>query len=116
MIYPFKKMIGNQVADTNNQTMLVPHLFGLAGGPNPYWGAYDWDLAVQDGAIKTGQTYSGAFEFVDTVMYLTVNHEIAPKEQALGMDRDCGDCHLGADVDWTGLGWTGDPVQGGTRP
>jgi len=82
MIYPFKKMIGNQ----------------------------------QDGAIKTGQTYSGAFEFVDTVMYLTVNHEIAPKEQALGMDRDCGDCHIAGAINWTGLGWTDDPVLGGTRP
>jgi len=35
MIYPFKKMIGNQVADANNNTMLVPHLFGTKGGPNP---------------------------------------------------------------------------------
>ena len=116
MIYPFKKMIGNQVADANNNTMLVPHLFGSKGGPNPYWGAFDWDLAVQDGANYTGQTYSGAFEFVDTVMYLTVNHEIAPKAQALGMDRDCGDCHTNGAVDWTALGWTDDPILGGTRP
>ena len=116
MIYPFKKMIGDQMADANNKTMLVPHLFGLKGGPNPYWVGYDLDLALQDGANYTGQTYSGEFEFVDTVMYLTVNHEIAPKEQALGMDRDCGDCHIAGAVDWTGLGWTGDPVLGGTRP
>lgn len=116
MIYPFKKMIGDQVADANNQTMLVPHLFGSKGGPNPYWAKYDWDLAVQDGATYTGQTYSGAFEFVDTVMYLTVNHEIAPKEQALGMDNNCGDCHIDAGIDWTALGWTGDPTLGGTRP
>ena len=116
MIYPFKKMIGNQVADANNNTMLVPHLFGAKGGPNPYWVAYDWDLAIQDGAAVTGQTYSGAFEFVDTLMYLSVNHEVAPKEQALGMDSACGDCHTAGQIDWTGLGWTGDPVTGGTRP
>jgi len=116
MIYPFKKMIGNQVADAANNTMLVPHLFGTKGGPNPYWGKYDWDLALQDGAARTGQTYSGAFEFVDTVMYLTVNHEIAPKEQALGMDSSCGDCHTGGQYDWTELGWSDDPVLGGTRP
>ena len=35
MIYPFKKMVGNQVADANNSTMLVPHLFGLKGGATP---------------------------------------------------------------------------------
>ena len=116
MIYPFKKMVGNQVADAGNNTMLVPHLFGAKGGPNAYWGKYDWDLALQDGAARTGQTYSGAFEFVDTVMYLTVNHEIAPKEQALGMDSNCGDCHIDGQIDWTELGWSDDPVLGGTRP
>ncbi len=116
MIYPFKKMIGNQVADANNNTMLVPHLFGMKGGPNPYWAKFDWDLALQDGAAYTGQTYSGAFDFVETYMYLTVNHEVAPKEQAFGNGGACGDCHGGDQIDWTGLGWDGDPVTGGDRP
>jgi len=116
MIYPFKKMIGNQVTDAGNQTMLVPHLYGPKGGPNPFWAKYDWDLALQDGAAYTGQTYTGAFEFVDTEMYLTVNHEIAPKEQALGMDGTCVDCHTDGQIDWIGLGWSDDPVLGGTRP
>ena len=117
MIYPFKKMIGNQVADATNNTMLVPHLFGLKGGDNPYWAKYDWNLALQDGAAYTGQTYSGTFQFVDTVMYLTVNHEVAPREQAYGMDGACGDCHGDGLIDWTELGWTADPaLGGGTRP
>ncbi len=116
MIYPFKKMIGNQVADANNNTILVPHLFGMKGGPNPYWAKYDWDLALQDGAAYTGQTYSGAYEFVDTVMYLTVNHEVAPKEEAWGMDGNCADCHADNVIDWQALGWTGNPITGGTRP
>ena len=55
MIYPFKKMIGNQPANPDTRTILVPHLFGGAGGPNAYWGNYDWDLALQDGAHVTGQ-------------------------------------------------------------
>ncbi len=58
-IYPFKKMIGNQVADTVNSRVMVPHLFGTAGGPNPYWVVYDWDLALEDGSAYTGQPYSG---------------------------------------------------------
>ncbi|MGI9263637.1 MAG: tetrathionate reductase family octaheme c-type cytochrome [Gammaproteobacteria bacterium] len=115
-IYPFKKMIGKQVADANNNTMLVPHLFGMKGGPNPYWVFYDWDLALQDGAAYTGQTYSGAYQFVETDMYLTVNHEVAPKEMAYGMDGDCLDCHRGDQIDWTALGWDADPFEGGTRP
>ena len=113
-IYPFKKMIGNQPADANNNTVLVPHLFGTKGGPNPYWGNWNWDLALQDGALYTGQTYSGEYQFIPTVMYLTVNHEVAPKEQAYGFNG-CGDCHGGDQIDWSELGWTGDPVPDGTR-
>jgi octaheme c-type cytochrome (tetrathionate reductase family) len=116
-IYPFKKMVGNQPADANNNTILVPHLFGMKGGPNPFWVTYDWNLALQDGAAYAGQTYTGEFEFVDTVMYLAVNHEVAPKEQAYGMDGACGDCHGDGLIDWTELGWTADPaLGGGTRP
>lgn len=118
MIYPFKKMIGNQPADKNNQTMLAPHLFGTAGGPNPYWAKYDWDLAIRDGAAATGQEYTGEFEFVETVSYWAVNHEIAPKEDALGMGgfAGCANCHGGTTVDWQALGWSSDPITGGTRP
>ena len=115
-IYPFKKMIGNQIADAGNQTVLVPHLFGLKGGDNPYWAKYDWDLALQDGAAYSGQTYTGAFEFVDTEMYLAINHEVAPKEMAYGMDGDCNDCHGADQIDWTALGWDDDPLSGGSRP
>jgi len=119
-IYPSKKMIGNQPADANNNTVLVPHLFGTKGGPNPYWGNWNWDLALQDGAAYTGQTYSGEFQFVDTVMYLTVNHEVAPKEQAYGYSgtSSCVDCHNNGQIDWTELGWTDEPPPfgTGTRP
>ena len=117
-IYPFKKMIGNQPADLNNNTVLVPHLFGTKGGPNPYWGTWDWNLALQDGAQYTPQTYSGEYQFIPTVMYLTVNHEVAPKEQAYGMDNACGDCHGSDQIDWTELGWTDEPPPfgTGTRP
>ena len=117
-IYPFKKMIGDQVADADNNIMLVPHLFGMKGGPNPYWGKFDWDLALRDGAAYTGQPYSGNYEFVDTFMYLSVNHEVAPAEQAYGKDGACADCHLDDQIDWQALGWTDDPISliGGTRP
>lgn len=118
MIYPFKTLIGNQPADAQNGTILVPHLFGLAGGPNPYWAKYDWNLALVDGALAAGQTYSGEYEFVDTISYWAVNHEIAPAEMALGQGggTGCADCHVSNQVDWQALGWSGDPILGGTRP
>lgn len=104
-LYPFKKMIGRQPADTVNKRMIVPHLFGMAGGANPYWSKFDWDLAMADGAAYTGVEFSGTVGFVDTVMYLTVNHEIAPPSMAL----DCTDCHNGG-IDFTKLGYTEDPA------
>jgi octaheme c-type cytochrome (tetrathionate reductase family) len=117
-IYPFKRFIGDQPADAVNGTILVPHLFpgGGEGGPNAYWKFFDWNLALQDGADRTGQPYSGEFEFIDTVSYWAVNHEIAPAADALGEGGNCIDCHFNDQIDWAGLGWTADPVEGGTRP
>jgi hypothetical protein len=108
-------MIGNQPADSDDNQILVPHLFGAAGGPNAYWGAYNWDGALRDGDAVTGQGYSGDYFFKDTIMYLSVNHEVAPKEQAWGMDGNCNDCHFGDQIDWLALGWTDDPADGGDR-
>ncbi len=117
-IYPFKKMVGNQPADANNNTVLVPHLFGPAGDTDKFWGNWDWNNALQYAANVTGQPYSGAYEFVDTVMYLTVNHEVAPKEEAYGFGGGsaCIDCHFADQIDWSELGWSDDPLSGGTRP
>lgn len=118
MIYPFKLMIGDQPVDPVNKTILIPHLFGLGSGDNPFWVGYDWDKALQDGADYTGQPYSGTYEFAETTMLLTVNHEIAPAEQALGMGgvgEGCVACHDAGQVDWKALGWSGDPLEGGSR-
>jgi octaheme c-type cytochrome (tetrathionate reductase family) len=115
MIYPFKLMIGDQPVDPITKTILVPHLFGLGGGPNPYWGKYNWTTAIEDGAAYTGQDFSGTYSFEPTTMLLSVNHEISPKEMALGMNSNCGDCHASTYIDWPALGWTKDPFDGGTR-
>lgn len=120
MIRPFKLMVGDQPVDPVNKIVMVPHLFGKKTGPNPYWGKFDWNLALEDGALYTGQPYSGEFGFADTTMHLTVNHQIAPAEDALGQGGivdGCMDCHDpgGEYVDWEELGWTGDPLRGGTH-
>ena len=115
MIYPFKLMIGDQPVDPETKTVLVPHLFGTDGGPNPYWGGYNWTDSLIDGAAVTGQDYSGTHVFEDTTMLLSVNHEIAPPEMALGLGSKCKDCHLSDQVDWKALDWTADPLDGGER-
>ncbi|MDX1571535.1 MAG: tetrathionate reductase family octaheme c-type cytochrome [Xanthomonadales bacterium] len=116
MIYPFKLMVGNQPADVHTQSMLVPHLFGTGPGPNPFWGRFDWHSALEEGAAYNGQDYSGGYEFVDTTMLLSVNHEIAPAEDALGQGMGgCVDCHMPGTIDWEALGWTANPISGGAR-
>jgi octaheme c-type cytochrome (tetrathionate reductase family) len=115
MIYPFKEMVGDQPVDVQQPRILVPHLFGTRNGNNPYWGLFDWHLALTDGAAYTGQPYSGEFGFARTTMLLSVNHEVPPATQALGMGGDCSDCHGSDRFDWRALGWTGDPDDGGER-
>ncbi len=104
-IYPFKRFIGDQPADTVQKRLLVPHLFGQAAGPNAYWVKYDWGAALAEGTAYAGQPYSGTFGFAHTVMYLTVNHEIAPADQALS----CQSCH-GVEGFFESLGYEADPL------
>jgi hypothetical protein len=97
---------------------MVPHLFGTKGGPNPYWGKFDWNLALEDGAAYTGQDYSGNYAFAATEMLLSVNHEVAPAEDALGAGPtpdNCMMCHQTDYIEWDELGWTDDPLNGGDR-
>lgn len=103
-IYPFKKMIGNQPVDPVNKRLVVPHLFGSAAGSNAYWAKYDWAAAISEGTAYAGQPYSGEFAFGNTVMYLTVNHEVAPKQNA----RTCETCH-GVTGFFEALGYEKDP-------
>lgn len=115
IIYPFKRMTGNQPVDVQQPRVLVPHLFGTRNGDHPYWMLFDWHLALSDGAAYTGQPYSGEYGFAETTMLLSVNHEVPPPAQALGMGGDCSHCHGSARVDWQALGWTADPEDGGER-
>lgn len=114
MIFPFKRMIGNQVADAENDTVLVPHLFkATAAMPYPYWGLYDWPLSIWDAVgYPTGQTFSGEHKFVATEALLAVDHEVAPKQDAFGANGECSDCHGQGQIDWPALGWDEDPYQG----
>jgi octaheme c-type cytochrome (tetrathionate reductase family) len=122
-IYPFKKMTGNQPFDSVDKTVLVPHLWGTVTGANPYWSKFDWNLALVDASAYSAsltkygayQQYNGTYEFDDTFMLLKVDHEVAPKEQALGYGGACDDCHLSNQIDWAALGWTADPAGGGTQ-
>ena len=88
---------------------MVPTTAGEGG----YWTSFDWDKALRLGSEATGLPYSGSYGFADTEMYWTTSHMVSPKEDAL----QCVDCHSesGGRLDWTALGYDGDPVKHGGR-
>jgi hypothetical protein len=150
-IYPFKVHRGKQIADPVHQYLITPKLW------QGYWDHWDWDKASREGMASSGLPYSGTYEFVETVMYWGLTHEVTPKEQALtcaschvsmSAEPYCGRCHtadpqvdfsrlvrtgidfgeqagLGRDVealigrtnyiDFTALGYAGDPIEFGGR-
>ena len=108
-IYPFKVHQAKQISDAEYKYLIIPDLFG---GEDSYWASFDWDKSSQAGMDYAGVPYSGEYEFVRTALYVSINHEVAPKENAL----DCIDCHLGGNVmDYESLGYAGDPMIVGER-
>ncbi|MDX9787674.1 MAG: tetrathionate reductase family octaheme c-type cytochrome [Desulfobacterales bacterium] len=105
-ITPYKRHHGVQPADAEYGYLVVPKLF------KGYWDHFDWNKATEDGMKAAGLKYSGKLAFVKTDMYWRLNHEIAPKENALS----CTDCHRKDGViDFKALGYAGDPAVTGGR-
>ncbi len=104
-IYPFKVHTAMQISDAEYKYLIVPDLFG---GEDAYWTAYDWDKAAAAGMEYIGLPYSGEYEFVETELYLSLNHEVAPAQNAL----ECMDCHSEqGSFDFEALGYEGDPMM-----
>jgi len=82
-IYPFKVHKGKQISDAVLKRLIAPKLW------NEYWKNFDWGKAAEKGMEAAGLEYSGEYEFVDTVMYWGITHEVMPKESALS----CANCH-----------------------
>lgn len=82
-IYPFKIHRGKQIADAVHKHLITPKLFG------GFWKHWNWDRAAREGMQAAGLQYSGEYEFVETVMYWGLTHEVIPKEEALS----CAECH-----------------------
>jgi len=97
-IYPFKIMGGTQAADAKYNYLLVPHL----EGPGGFWQTLDWQQSFASGGAASGLDYSGEYKWVETTMYLSLNHEVLPKvfalscvqcHESLRNQRSCGRCH-----------------------
>ncbi len=103
-IYPFKVHTGKQIYDTKNKIFITPHTYGKDG----FWSTFDWASASKIGMEESGLPYSGMYGFAATEMYWRIDHQVAPKKQALG----CLECHGdNGRMDWKGLGYKGDPMS-----
>jgi len=103
-IYPFKVLMGNQIYDTQYNTLLLMQIIG----PDGYWTKYDYKLAINNAMKIAGLKWSGNYGFVRTRSAVAVNHFVAPKEKAL----KCSECHGAAGrINWTELGYTQNPLK-----
>ena len=110
-IYPFKKISGKQISDRVYKYLITPKLW------QGYWQHWDWNRAARDGMNAAAMPYSGTYEFVETVTYQGLSHEVLPKERALSCVQchsalaegvSCGRCHqTRPDVDFKALASTG---------
>lgn len=107
-IWPFKVHRGKQPFDKTHNHLLVPKTYGEGG----YWTDFDWAKALELGSAAAQIPFSGAFGFVSTRMFWPLAHMVPPAASALG----CNDCHeAGGRLDWTALGYEGDPALLGGR-
>ncbi|MCG3210217.1 MAG: hypothetical protein FOGNACKC_03848 [Anaerolineae bacterium] len=108
-IWPFKVHRGKQVFDAEYDYFLIPKTFGEGG----YWTDFNWEQALRLGSQTSGLAFSGQYDFAETEMVWPTTHMVSPKEDAL----QCVDCHneAGGRLDWTALGYEGDPVKHGGR-
>jgi octaheme c-type cytochrome (tetrathionate reductase family) len=107
-IWPFKVHIAKQPYDTEYNYLLQPKTYGEGG----LWTEFDWDQSLRLGSEAVELPYSGNYDFVETMMFWTTSHMVAPKEHAL----KCTSCHgEESRLDWTALGYHGDPIEWGSR-
>jgi octaheme c-type cytochrome (tetrathionate reductase family) len=107
-IWPFKVHRALQPYDARLLILIPP----LTSGEGGFWHDFSWDKALTLGAAAAGLPYSGELGWTETEMVWPLSHMVAPKEQALG----CGDCHgESTRMDWTALGYDGDPMSSGGR-
>ncbi len=89
LISAFKTHRAIQPYDTDNKVLLIPKLW------EGFWQHFNLEVAIRDGMADSGMGYSGSYDFVQTVQYMGIHHEIVPAKDALG----CHDCHAADAVD-----------------
>jgi hypothetical protein len=96
-IAPFKEMAGTQPGMADGSFLIVPYLYPMnetASSLQPKWNTLLTVGARKGGQIGAADTLdTAAWSWVETRMYMSINHEVAPKASALGSNSSCGTCH-----------------------
>jgi octaheme c-type cytochrome (tetrathionate reductase family) len=107
-IFPFKLHVAKQPYDIPNNYLLQP----VTSGEDGFWTNFDWNNSFEIAAPITGLEYSGQYGFAETYMYWPSTHMVQPAENAL----QCDACHgENGRLDWSALGYPGDPTEWGGR-
>ncbi|GEJ55719.1 hypothetical protein [Anaeromyxobacter diazotrophicus] len=105
-IYPWKRATYTVVGDarTGKPVFIKAGLYAVKGDPL---------AAARKGAEDTKQEFSGAVKGVEESMLFSLNHQVAPKAQALACDA----CHrAGGALDFEALGYPPERVKALTAP
>jgi octaheme c-type cytochrome (tetrathionate reductase family) len=92
-IIPVKVHRGKQPYDTEYKGLLQAKLWDAQPGEGALWLDLNWEAALEKGMKNLGRPYSGNFDFINTELYLPVNHMVSPASKALS----CNDCHTRID-------------------
>lgn len=88
-IVPVKVHRGRQPYDPETLHVLQAKLWDRSQGQGALWLDLNWDSAIIKGMEYVGLPYSGKYAFIDTEVYLPVNHMVSPGQEAVS----CKECH-----------------------
>jgi len=80
---------GKQPYDPQQKRILQAKLWDPEPGNGALWVDFDWDASLKAGMEYIGLPYSGEYEFVETEMYLPLNHMVSPATKSVS----CAECH-----------------------
>lgn len=99
-IWPVKIHRGKQPYDPQQKRIIQAKLWDPEPGNGALWIDYDWDAALKAGMDYVDLPYSGQYEFVETEMYLPLNHMVSPATESVS----CAECHNRNNSRMAGLG------------
>jgi len=88
-IVPIKIHRGKQPYDLVYKTLIQAKLWDKESGKGAFWLDLDLEASFKAGMAYAGYPYSGKHGYIDTKMYLPINHMVSKSEDAL----KCEDCH-----------------------